>query len=151
MIEKGELEKRLKDAERVAGLRQHLETVREYAPSDCWYAEPGDCSSGELTGSSHLVDLQIKPDENAAAYIVQTQQWDKFATRGGVEYSVEIGAFRKGQCRTSGHIVFTGHGYYDKFKPWKRFHEIKGFEVLEDKIKIVAGAFQGEQEFEFEL
>lgn len=133
------IEQKLKEAEKIPGLKKHLDYVSKYHGVD-W----------TMNGSAQLLDLQLKPEEKAAAYIVGEHEWNDLGY-GGIEYAVRIGAFRKGESEDSGKIVYRDmlHAYKDDWS--KAYKKIKSFDVEKDKVKIKVASSEAEKEFIFNI
>lgn len=133
------IEQTLKEAEKIAGLKRHLNSVKKYNRRD-W----------SMSGSARLIDLQLKPVEEASAYIVEIHEWVA-SGHSGIEYAVKIGAFRKGKNANSGKIVYRD--MFDAHKDdWSRAYEkIKKFKVERDRVIVRVASNEVERDFEFNI
>lgn len=133
------IEQKLKEAEKIPGLKKHLELVSKYQGYD-W----------SMNGSVQLVDLQLKPKEQAAAYIVEEHEWNDYG-QSGIEYAVRVGAFRKGKSESSEKIVYRNMFDANKDDWSKSYKEIKSFDVEKDEVKVKVASSEAEEEFVFNI
>ncbi|HLC22577.1 MAG TPA: hypothetical protein VJJ79_02280 [Candidatus Nanoarchaeia archaeon] len=132
------IEQKLALVEKVPGLKEHLDGVRRYVPR------------GLLNGSISLDDLQVKPEEQAAAYIVEQHEWMASGC-SGIEYSVEIGVFRQGKSTSSGKIVCR-HMHNYRYDDWRKYYtKLKDFTITQDKVRVVVASKDAEGAFVFDL
>lgn len=133
------LEQTLKKAEKVPGLKKHLESVSKYRGYD-W----------SMNGSAHLVDVRINIEEQAAAYIVEEHEWDE-SGHSGIEHAVRVGAFRRGKSASSDKIVYIDISRRYKDDQSKAYNKIIHFKVCENKVRVRVASDQAERDFEWGL
>lgn len=79
-----DIREELKNAEKVPGLREHLDKVSKYQGYD-W----------SLKGSAQLSDLTVNVEGRMAAYIVEEHEWDT-SRHSGIQMAAIVGVFRNG-------------------------------------------------------